>query len=100
LRGLPLPSVSVSLLQAPHVTSFALTPCLPPRFSTNSGSDMANRAGYAEAYKDVVLENKFCGVNSTAPDYTFRNGGKEVHPEAQGMFIYVRRGPLNLGRGE
>jgi predicted type IV restriction endonuclease len=41
------------------------------------GWDIANKHGYAEAYKDVVHEDslRIAGANVTAPDYSFRVGG-------------------------
>ncbi len=39
---------------------------------TALGWDVANRAGYAEAYKDVVHED---AIKAGAPDYCFRIGG-------------------------
>jgi hypothetical protein len=40
------------------------------------GWDMANKAGYAEAYKDVVHEDALkVGAGTRAPDYCFRVGG-------------------------
>lgn len=40
------------------------------------GWDLYNSQGFAEAYKDVVLEDKIkVGVATRAPDYSFRIGG-------------------------
>ena len=40
------------------------------------GWDMANRAGNAEAYKDVIHEDAIkVGASTKAPDYCFRIGG-------------------------
>ena len=37
---------------------------------------MDNTAGYAEAYKDVILEDAIkVGTATKAPDYSFRIGG-------------------------
>jgi len=44
---------------------------IDPMF-TALGWDVANRAGYAEAYKDVVHED---AIKIGAPDYCFRIGG-------------------------
>src|SRR3972149_4089204 len=41
------------------------------------GWDVANKAGYAEQYKDVVHEDSIkVGVSLKAPDYSFRIGGQ------------------------
>src|SRR4030066_1613171 len=41
------------------------------------GWDVANKAGYAEQYKDVVHEDSVkVGVSLKAPDYSFRVGGQ------------------------
>lgn len=41
------------------------------------GWDVANRAGYAEQYKDVVHEDSVkVGISLKAPDYSFRIGGQ------------------------
>lgn len=48
---------------------------LDPLF-TALGWDVANVAGYAEAYKDVVHEDAIkVGTATKAPDYSFRVGG-------------------------
>lgn len=40
------------------------------------GWDMANKAGHAEAYKDVIHEDAIkIGTQTKAPDYCFRIGG-------------------------
>ncbi|MCK4418105.1 MAG: restriction endonuclease subunit M, partial [Candidatus Latescibacteria bacterium] len=40
------------------------------------GWDVSNKAGYAEAYKDVILEDAIkVGGATKAPDYCFRIGG-------------------------
>jgi len=40
------------------------------------GWDVHNRAGYAEAYKDVTFEGSLrVGAGIEAPDYAFRIGG-------------------------
>jgi len=45
-------------------------------FFASLGWDVENRQGYAEAYKDVVLEESIkVGGATRAPDYSFRIGG-------------------------
>ena len=42
------------------------------------GWDIDNKAGYADAYKDVIHEDAIkIGVSTKAPDYCFRIGGPE-----------------------
>lgn len=58
------------------------------------GWDMNNRAGYADAYKDVVHEDslKIGGVTK-APDYSFRIGGtRKFFLEAKKPAIDIRSG--------
>ena len=46
-------------------------------FFTALGWDVDNRAGYAQQYKDVVHEDAIkVGLDSRAPDYSFRIGGQ------------------------
>ena len=48
---------------------------LDPMFEA-LGWDMANRQGYAEAYKEVIHEDAIkIGSLTKAPDYSFRVGG-------------------------
>jgi hypothetical protein len=48
---------------------------IDPFFET-LGWDVANKAGYAEAYKDVIHEDAIkIGGATKAPDYCFRIGG-------------------------
>jgi hypothetical protein len=56
------------------------------------GWDVANRAGYAEAYKDVVHEDSV-KVETTvrAPDYAFRIGGvRKFFVETKSPFVDIR----------
>jgi hypothetical protein len=60
------------------------------------GWDMANANGYAEAYKDVVLEDslKLSGVSATAPDYSFRIGGtRKFFVEAKKPSVRIKEDP-------
>jgi hypothetical protein len=60
------------------------------------GWDMTNRAGYAEAYKDVVHEDalKLSGVAASAPDYSFRIGGtRKFFVEAKKPAVSVKDDP-------
>jgi hypothetical protein len=46
------------------------------------GWDMTNRAGYAEAYKEVIHEDAIrIGNEIKAPDYCFRIGGTRIKPD-------------------
>src|SRR3990167_3433391 len=56
------------------------------------GWDVANEAGYAEQYKDVVHEDAIkIGVSSKAPDYSFRVGGqRKFFLEAKKPSVYVK----------
>lgn len=59
------------------------------------GWDVFNRAGHAEAYKDVVHEDslKISG-NPTAPDYSFRIGGtRKFFVEAKKPAVRVKDDP-------
>ena len=52
---------------------------------------MANKAGYAEQYKDVVHEDAIkIGVSSKAPDYSFRIGGQRK------FFLEAKNQPVNI----
>lgn len=60
------------------------------------GWDVANKAGYAEAYKDVVHEDtlKLSGVAATAPDYSFRIGGtRKFFVEAKKPAVKIKDDP-------
>src|SRR3970040_426977 len=55
------------------------------------GWDVANKAGYAEAYKDVIHEDAVkIGGATKAPDYSFRIGG------ARKFFLEAKKSSLNL----
>ena len=55
------------------------------------GWDVANKAGYAEAYKDVIHEDAIIvGGATKAPDYCFRIGG------ARKFFVEAKKPALNL----
>ena len=60
-------------------------------FSRNLGWDVANKQGYAEAYKDVIHEDaiKVGGVTK-APDYCFRIGG------ARKFFLEAKKPSVNI----
>lgn len=60
------------------------------------GWDMTNRKGYAELYKDVVHEDtlKLSGVNTSAPDYSFRIGGtRKFFVEAKKPAVRIKDDP-------
>lgn len=60
------------------------------------GWDIANRHGYAEAYKDVVHEDalKISGVGTVAPDFSFRIGGnRKFFVEAKKPAVRVKDDP-------
>ncbi|NTW60383.1 MAG: restriction endonuclease subunit M, partial [Nitrospirae bacterium] len=56
------------------------------------GWDMANRAGNAEAYKDVVHEDAIkIGQETKAPDYCFRIGGtRKFFLEAKKPSVFIK----------
>ncbi len=55
------------------------------------GWDMANDAGYAEAYRDVIHEDALkIGGATKAPDYCFRIGG------AKKFFVEAKKPSVNL----
>lgn len=56
------------------------------------GWDIDNKAGYAEAYKDVVLEDTIrVGGQAKAPDYSFRAGGaRKFFVEAKKPSVRVK----------
>ena len=58
------------------------------------GWDIANRAGYAEPYKDVVHEDAIrIGGASKAPDYCFRIGGtRKFFVEAKKPTVDIKGG--------
>ena len=64
---------------------------LDPLFSA-LGWDMDNKAGYAEAYKDVVHEDSILvGGQAKAPDYSFRVGGtRKFFVEAKKPSVKVK----------
>jgi len=60
-------------------------------FFTELGWDVANRKGYAEAYKDVIHEDAIrVGSAVKAPDYCFRIGGTRK------FFLEAKRPSINL----
>ena len=65
-------------------------------FFTALGWDVDNKAGHAEAYKDVVHEEtlKISGVAATAPDYSFRIGGtRKFFVEAKKPSVRIKDDP-------
>src|SRR5450759_5363431 len=63
---------------------------IDPFFET-LGWDMLNKAGYAEAYKDVIHEDAIkIGGFTKAPDYCFRIGG------ARKFFVEAKKPSVNL----
>jgi len=56
------------------------------------GWDVANKAGYAEQYKDVVHEDSVkVGFSLKAPDYSFRIGGqRKFFLEAKKPFVNIK----------
>jgi len=55
------------------------------------GWDLANKAGYAEAYKDVIHEDAIkMGSVTKAPDYCFRIGG------ARKFFLEAKKPAVNI----
>ena len=55
------------------------------------GWDMTNRAGYAEAYKDVIHEDSIKIAGATkAPDYCFRIGGRRK------FFLEAKKPSVNI----
>ncbi|HEV8328158.1 MAG TPA: N-6 DNA methylase [Nitrospiraceae bacterium] len=55
------------------------------------GWDVANKQGYAEAYKDVIHEDAIkIGGNTKAPDYCFRIGG------ARKFFLEAKKPAVNV----
>lgn len=55
------------------------------------GWDLANKAGYAEAYKDVIHEDVIkMGGATKAPDYCFRIGG------ARKFFLEAKKPAVNI----
>jgi type I restriction-modification system DNA methylase subunit len=56
------------------------------------GWDMTNRAGYAEAYKEVIHEDAIkIGQETKAPDYCFRIGGtRKFFLEAKKPSVYIK----------
>src|SRR5665648_1054706 len=60
-------------------------------FFTALGWDVDNTAGYAQAYKDVVHEDAIkVGLDSRAPDYSFRIGGQRK------FFVEAKKPAVNL----
>ncbi|MBI5058811.1 Eco57I restriction-modification methylase domain-containing protein [candidate division KSB1 bacterium] len=59
------------------------------------GWDMDNRAGYAEAYRDVIHEDSLkVGESTKAPDYAFRIGGtRKFFVEAKKPRVFVKDDP-------
>lgn len=68
---------------------------LDPMF-TCLGWDLDNKAGYAEAYKDVVHEDRVrISGASKAPDYSFRVGGmRKFFVEAKKPSVNLKDDPL------
>ena len=68
---------------------------LDPLF-TALGWDVANTAGYAEAYKEVVHEDSIrIGRETKAPDYCFRIGGqRKFLVEAKKPSLSIKDDPL------
>ena len=63
---------------------------IDPFFET-LGWDVANRAGYAEQYKDVVHEDSIkVGISMKAPDYSFRIGGQRK------FFLEAKKPSINI----
>jgi len=64
-------------------------------FFTALGWDVANRAGHAEAYKDVIHEDAIkVGGSTKAPDYCFRIGGvRKFFVEAKKPVVGVKDEP-------
>ena len=55
------------------------------------GWDIANKAGYAEAYKDVIHEDAIkVGGATKAPDYSFRVGG------ARKLFLEAKKSSVKI----
>ncbi len=55
------------------------------------GWDVANKAGYAEAYKDVIHEDAIkVGGATKAPDYSFRIGGTRK------FFLEAKKPAVNI----
>ncbi len=68
---------------------------IAPFFSA-LGWDVANTAGYAEAYKDVVHEEtlRMGGIGISAPDYSFRIGGtRKFFVEAKKPAVHLKDNP-------
>ncbi len=60
-------------------------------FFEKLGWDVSNRAGYAEAYKDVIFEDAIkVGGATKAPDYCFRIGG------ARKFFLEAKKPAIDL----
>lgn len=60
------------------------------------GWDVSNKAGYAEAYKDVVHEDslRIASLAATAPDYSFRIGGtRKFFVEAKKPSVKIKDDP-------
>ncbi len=74
----------------PYKEAELRTEFLDPFFES-LGWDMANRQGYAEAYKDVVHEAALkIGGGTKAPDYCMRAGGSRK------FFVEAKRPSLNI----
>src|SRR5207245_9174647 len=60
------------------------------------GWDVANRQGYAEAYKEVIHEYAMSSGRTTkAPDYCFRIGGtRKIFLEAKKPSVNVKEDPI------
>lgn len=61
------------------------------------GWDLENKAGYAEAYRDVISEGSLrVGSGVKAPDYTFRIGGtRKFFLEAKRPAITIKNDPAS-----
>lgn len=67
---------------------------LDPLFAA-LGWDMANSAGHAESYKDVIHEDAIkIGRETKAPDYSFRIGGtRKFFVEAKKPSVLIKDDP-------
>jgi hypothetical protein len=66
-------------------------------FFRELGWDLENKAGYAEAYRDVISEGSLrVGEAVKAPDYTFRIGGnRKFFLEAKRPAITIKTEPAS-----
>jgi predicted type IV restriction endonuclease len=82
-----LPSYSASAYNETQLRREFLDP-----FFDALGWDVANKQGYAEAYKEVIHEDSVkIGTATKAPDYSFRVGGtRKFFAEAKKPFINIK----------